>query len=49
LEDFANWLTRDHLGGVVRNDWRPTRLRYGEVVWNGNSARLNIQIGGERP
>lgn len=49
LEDFANWLTRDHPGGVVRNDWRPTRLRYGEVVWNGKSARLNIQIGGERP
>lgn len=49
LEDFANWLTRDHPGSVVRDSWRPTRLRYGEVVWNGESARLNIQVGAERP
>lgn len=49
LEDFANWLRRDHPGGVVKNDWRPTRLRYGEVVWNGQAARLNLRVGDERP
>ncbi|MFO6281536.1 DEAD/DEAH box helicase, partial [Pseudomonas aeruginosa] len=32
LDDFAAWLRRDHPGGLVRSDWRPTRLRFGEVV-----------------
>lgn len=49
LEDFAAWLRRDQPGGLVKNDWRPTRLRYGEVVWNGQHARLNLRVGEERP
>lgn len=32
LDDFAAWLRRDHPGGLIKNDWRPTRLRFGEVV-----------------
>jgi len=34
---------------LIKNEWRPTRLRYGEVVWNGNAARLNLRVGDERP
>lgn len=49
LDDFASWLRRDHPGGLVKNEWRPTRLRYGEVVWNGQTARLNLRVGDERP
>jgi superfamily II DNA/RNA helicase len=49
LDDFASWLRRDHPGGLVKHDWRPTRLRYGEIVWNGQSARLNLRVGDERP
>ncbi len=49
LEDFASWLRRDQPGGLVKNEWRPTRLRYGEVVWNGQNARLNFRVGQERP
>jgi len=49
LDDFAAWLRRDQPGGLVKNDWRPTRLRYGEVVWNGQHARLNLRVGQERP
>lgn len=49
LDDFANWLRRDQAGGLVKDDWRPTRLRYGEVVWNGQTARLSFRIGQERP
>lgn len=49
LDDFACWLRRDHPGGLIKHDWRPTRLRYGEVVWNGLSARLNLRVGDERP
>jgi hypothetical protein len=33
----------------MKNDWRPTRSRYGEVAWNGQHARLNLRVGEERP
>lgn len=49
LDDFAAWLRRDRPGGVVENDWRPTRLRFGEVVWGSPFARLNLRVGEERP
>jgi hypothetical protein len=38
LDDFAGWLRRDHPGGVIKHDWRPTRLRFGEVVWSSPTA-----------
>lgn len=49
LDDFASWLRKDHPGGLIRHDWRPTRLRFGEVVWNDSIARLNLRVGDERP
>jgi superfamily II DNA/RNA helicase len=51
LDDFAAWLRRDQSGGVIKNDWRPTRLRFGEVVWSksSSSAHLNLRVGDERP
>jgi superfamily II DNA/RNA helicase len=49
LDDFVNWLRRDQPGGLIRDDWRPTRLRFGEVMWNGQSARFNVRVGEERP
>ncbi|WP_316172174.1 DEAD/DEAH box helicase [Bradyrhizobium sp. SZCCHNS1008] len=49
LDDFANWLRRDRPGGVIKDKWRPTRLRYGEVVWDGKTGRLNLRVGAERP
>lgn len=49
LDDFAAWLRRDHPGGLIKNDWRPTRLRFGEVVWTTPTARLNLRVGDERP
>lgn len=51
LEDFARWLGRDQPGGVVKSDWRPTRLRFGELIWNGANqvGRLNLRVGAERP
>lgn len=49
LEDFTAWLTGDQPGGLVKKDWRPTRLRYGEVAWKGDHARLDISIGEEQP
>lgn len=49
FDDFAGWLRRDHPGGPIKNDWRPTRLRFGEVVWTSPTARLNLRVGDERP
>lgn len=49
LEDFSSWLRRDQPGELVKADWRPTRLRFGEVMWNGATARLNLRVGEERP
>ena len=49
MEDFSGWLRRDHPGGPIMSDWRPTRLRFGEVVWNSPFARLNLRVGQERP
>jgi len=49
LEDFAAWLRRDHPGGLIKDDWRPTRLRFGEVVWTSPTATLNLRVGDERP
>lgn len=49
LDDFAGWLRRDQPGGVIKHDWRPTRLRFGEVVWTSPTARLNLRVGAERP
>ncbi len=49
LEDFVAWLTTDHKEGLIKDDWRPTRLRFGDVQWKGEHAQLNITVGGETP
>lgn len=49
LEDFSAWLRRDQPGGPIKHDWRPTRLRFGEVNWNSPTARLNLRVGEEKP
>lgn len=49
LEDFAAWLTRDQPDGLIKDDWRPTRLRFGQVEWKGQHAQLNVSVGDEKP
>jgi len=49
LEDFSAWLRRDKPGRPIKDDWRPTRLRFGEVIWRSPTARLNLRVGEERP
>lgn len=49
VKDFVDWLTDDEPDGLISSDWRPTILRYGEVVWREDNARLNITVGGEEP
>jgi replicative superfamily II helicase len=51
LTDFTAWLTADRPDGLIRNGWRPTRLRFGEVDWNPTTkvAQLNVVVGDEHP
>ncbi|MFL9908910.1 DEAD/DEAH box helicase [Paraburkholderia sp. RL17-337-BIB-A] len=49
LDDFVAWLTQDGTDGLIKSDWRPTRLRFGEVQWKGAHGQLNIQVGDETP
>lgn len=48
VRDFVGWLTDDQSDGLISSDWRPTTLRFGEVVWQGEHARLNIMVGAEQ-
>lgn len=49
LQDFAAWLTKDSEDGAIQMPWRPTRLRFGKVTWNGQAAKLSVTVGDETP
>lgn len=49
FEDFVDWLRRDKDGGAIQSNWRPTDLRFGEIVWQENSAKIDFTIGEEQP
>ena len=49
FDDFVGWLRQDKKGGAIQSDWRPTDLRFGEIVWQGNTGRINFTIGEEQP
>jgi superfamily II DNA/RNA helicase len=49
FDDFVNWIRRDKEGGAVTADWRPTRIRFGEVMWRGDRAQLDLRVGDESP
>ncbi len=45
FDDFVSWIRRDEEGDAVSVDWRPTRIRFGEVLWRNNRARLELRVG----
>ena len=40
MQDLVAWLRRDEPGMPVYSTWRPTRQRYGTIIWNAGAARL---------
>lgn len=44
LDDFVNWLRNDEPGEPITTAWRPTRQRFGEIVWTGTSARYELEL-----
>ncbi len=49
LDDFTSWIRKGYQGVALKSDWRPTRQRFGEVIWRDRRARLDLRVGGERP
>lgn len=49
VRDFVDWLTDDRPDGLIASEWRPTKLRFGEIIWKGDHARLNVIVGQEEP
>lgn len=49
LDDFVAWLSNDSENSLIKSAWRPTRLRFGEVTWRQNHARLDIHVANENP
>ena len=49
LEDLTAWIRSDVEGAPIQSDWRPTRQRFGTLVWQGNSARLSFDLESESP
>ena len=49
LRDFVSWVRQDVEGEPVTCDWRPTRQRFGEVVWPKDHAVLTFRVENEAP
>ncbi|HTU91032.1 MAG TPA: DEAD/DEAH box helicase, partial [Gemmataceae bacterium] len=49
FNDFTGWLRSDEPGEAVRSTWRPTRQRPGRLLWTGNTGKLELDVGDERP
>ena len=49
LDDFVGWLTGDSESGLIQENWRPTRLMFGEIRWQQDHGRLEFTVDEERP
>lgn len=49
LDDLTAWMRNDAPGDPVRSSWRPTRQRFGSLIWQGRSARLGFDLNDNGP
>jgi len=49
LDDLTAWMRSDDPGGPVRSKWRPTRQRFGSIVWGNAAARLGFDLKSDGP
>lgn len=49
LDDLTAWIRSDTPGEAVKSIWRPTRQRFGSLVWQGQSARLGFDLQQQGP
>lgn len=44
LDDLTGWIRHDQPGEAIKCPWRPTRQRFGSLLWTGHAARLNFDL-----
>ena len=44
LNDLTAWIRSDTGGEPVQSQWRPTRQRFGTLLWRGDHARLQFDL-----
>lgn len=49
LDDLTAWIRSDAPGEPVKSTWRPTRQRFGAIVWQGQTARLSFDLKPDGP
>lgn len=49
LNDLTAWIRSDVAGDAVLSDWRPTRQRFGSLIWGGKYAQLNFDLDDNGP
>ena len=49
LDDLTAWIRGDTAGSAVKSEWRPTRQRFGALVWQVKSAKLFFDANREVP
>ena len=49
LEEFSTWLPRDQTDSLIRSEWRPARVRVGEVEWQSPTAPLTLKGDADGP
>ncbi|MDT4966938.1 MAG: hypothetical protein QOJ64_1675 [Acidobacteriota bacterium] len=49
LQDFVSWIRQDIDGEAITCDWRPTRQRFGEIIWRNDHAVLTFRLENEQP
>lgn len=49
LNDLTAWMRSDAAGAPVKSEWRPTRQRYGTLIWSGEAARLTFDLESDGP
>jgi hypothetical protein len=49
LDDLTAWIRSDVAGHPVKSSWRPTRQRFGAVIWQGQTAKLIFDLTNDGP
>jgi hypothetical protein len=49
LDDLTEWIRSDAEGSAVKSPWRPTRQRFGSLVWHGYAAKLSFDLSDDGP
>lgn len=49
LDDLTAWIRSDERGNPVKSAWRPTRQRFGTLIWQGTAARLSYDFEDDGP